>query len=72
MSQLAEQLKSHHIELELQLNDDDVYDKEEQGLPSDVPPPPVPSVCGLPLKYVSCVALSSQSLLDTDFICAGL
>ena len=70
MSQLAEQHKSHSLEIELQLNDGDAYDKEEQGLPLDVPPPP--SVCGLPLKYVSCVASSSQPPLDTDFICAGL
>ena len=52
MSQLAEQHKAHPLQLELELTDGDAYDKEEQGTLPDTPPP-VPSVCGLPLKYVS-------------------
>ena len=52
MSQLSEQHKTHALELQLELHEEDVYDKEEQGVLPDVPPP-APSICGLPLKYVS-------------------
>ena len=53
MSQLPEQHKSlSSLSLQVELNDDDAYDKEEQGVAIDGPPP-VPSICGLPLKYVS-------------------
>lgn len=53
MSQLSEQHKSlSSLSLQVELNDDDAYDKEEQGVAIDAPPP-VPSICGLPLKYVS-------------------
>ena len=54
MSQPAEQHKDSALEFEVELHDDDAYEKEELGLPADVPPA-VPSICGLPLKYVSYV-----------------
>ena len=50
---MSAQLKSQEIQFEVQLHDDeDVYEKEELGVPVETPNP-VPSICGLPLKYVS-------------------
>ncbi len=51
MSQIFEQHK-HALQLQVELNDEDAYDKEELGVPGDAPNT-IPSICGLPLKYVS-------------------
>ena len=59
MSQPAEQHKDSALEFEVELHDDDAYEKEELGLPSESSTA-VPSICGLPLKYVSYVAVSAQ------------
>ncbi|KAI0957475.1 hypothetical protein AcW1_005858 [Taiwanofungus camphoratus] len=46
----------------LQLKEaDDAYENEELGLPPADTPNTVPSVCGLPLKYVSLVTLAVQN-----------
>lgn len=60
MSQLAEQHKSQALQFEVELRDEeDPYEKEELGVPQEAASP-VPSICGLPLKYVSCVLLPSR------------
>ena len=56
MSQPSEQHKDPSLQFEVDLHDDDAYEKEELGLPAEVSPA-VPSICGLPLKYVSYVLL---------------
>ena len=56
MSQPSEQHKDPSLQFEVELHDDDAYEKEELGLPADVSPA-VPSICGMPLKYVSYVVL---------------
>jgi len=63
MSQLA--LPVHHENLALNPNDDhDDIEFEELGLlPADVPP--VPSLRGIPLKYISLVTLAVQNSLLT-------
>ena len=57
MSQPYEQHKDPSLQFEVELHDDDAYEKEELGLPAETSPA-VPSICGLPLKYVSCVLFS--------------
>lgn len=59
MSQPSEQHKDPSLQFEVELRDDDGYEKEELGLPQDAAPA-VPSICGLPLKYVSYVARVSR------------
>ncbi|EMD37950.1 hypothetical protein CERSUDRAFT_113090, partial [Gelatoporia subvermispora B] len=58
----------HALPLQLNINLDhdepDPYDKEEQGIPGDAPAA-VPSICGMPLKYVSLVTLAVQNALLT-------
>lgn len=61
MSQTAEQHKDPSLHFEVQLHDDDAYEKEELGLPVEAAAPAVPSICGLPLKYVSLVTLAVQN-----------
>ncbi|KAH9842741.1 nucleotide-sugar transporter-domain-containing protein [Rhodofomes roseus] len=46
------------------LKEADAFETEELGIPLDSPTP-VPSVCGLPLKYVSLVTLAVQNALLT-------
>ena len=41
----------HSIQFNFSVKDDDGYEKEELGVPQDQSV--VPSVCGMPLKYVS-------------------
>ena len=58
MSHPSEQHKDPSLQqFEVDLTDDDAYEKEELGLPAESATPAVPSVCGLPLKYVSCVSV---------------
>ncbi|OCH85691.1 nucleotide-sugar transporter, partial [Obba rivulosa] len=59
-------IPKHALQLNLNLNrdDPDPYDKEEQGIPADVPAA-APSICGMPLKYVSLVTLAVQNALLT-------
>ncbi|KIP12221.1 hypothetical protein PHLGIDRAFT_124145 [Phlebiopsis gigantea 11061_1 CR5-6] len=60
MSQPAEQHKDSSLQFEVELHDGDAYEKEELGLPAEASPA-VPSICGLPLKYVSLVTLAVQN-----------
>lgn len=61
MSQLSEQHKSQAVQFEVELrHDEDSYEKEELGLPQEAVNS-VPSICGLPLKYVSLVTLAVQN-----------
>ena len=69
MSQPAEQHKDSSLQFEVELHDDDAYEKEELGLPAEVSPA-VPSICGLPLKYVSCVLFSSY--ISICHLCRGV
>ena len=49
-------LPQHHVvHLDSDTRDPELgaYDKEQLDLPSDTQQPPVPSICGMPLKYVS-------------------
>ena len=62
MSQPTEQHKDPSLQFEVELHDDDAYEKEELGLPVEVSPA-APSICGLPLKYVSCVGLPPRFYL---------
>lgn len=63
MSQPFEQNKSQSLQFEVELpHEEDSYEKEEQGLPQETASA-VPSICGLPLKYVSCV-LVFQTTID--------
>lgn len=67
MSQHHESSNAHHaLQLNINLNDDDldVHEKEELGIPSDAQTA-VPSICGLPLKYVSLVTLAVQNAMLT-------
>ncbi|KAI0345380.1 hypothetical protein BDW22DRAFT_1028812 [Trametopsis cervina] len=58
---MSEQHKSQALQFEVELHhEEDVYEKEELGLPQE-PPSTVPSICGLPLKYVSLVTLAVQN-----------
>ncbi|KAI0688246.1 nucleotide-sugar transporter-domain-containing protein [Cytidiella melzeri] len=58
---MSEQLKSKPLQFEVALHhEDDPYEKEESGTPQDTPNA-VPSICGLPLKYVSLVTLAVQN-----------
>jgi len=67
MSQHHESSNAQHaLHLNINLNDDDldVHEKEELGIPSDAQTA-VPSICGLPLKYVSLVTLAVQNAMLT-------
>lgn len=54
MSQLMDR-PNHPLVLNLTEHDEDIHEKEELGLAPAVEPTQnaVPSICGLPLKYVS-------------------
>ena len=43
---------THSLQLNINLAKDDAYEKEELGVVQDAPNA-VPTVCGMPLKYVS-------------------
>ena len=58
MSHLPEQHKSQALFEVALRREEDPYEKEELGLSQDAASQ-VPSICGLPLKYVSCVSLPS-------------
>ncbi|EKM55135.1 uncharacterized protein PHACADRAFT_255545 [Phanerochaete carnosa HHB-10118-sp] len=60
MSEISEQHKDPSFHFEVELHDEDAYEKEELGLTAEVAPA-VPSICGLPLKYVSLVTLAVQN-----------
>ena len=57
MSQLKEYtpLPQHVVDLDSSSRDPEVgmYEKQQLDLPSDSQQPPAPSICGMPLKYVS-------------------
>jgi solute carrier family 35 (UDP-sugar transporter), member A1/2/3 len=56
---MSEQHKSPALQFQVELqHEEDSYEKEEMGMPQESPVV-VPSICGLPLKYVSCVSISS-------------
>ncbi|KAI0748108.1 nucleotide-sugar transporter-domain-containing protein [Daedaleopsis nitida] len=69
MSQLKEYtpLPQHVVDLHSSSRDPEVgmYEKQQLDLPSDTQQPPVPSICGMPLKYVSLVTLAVQNALLT-------
>ncbi|THH33863.1 hypothetical protein EUX98_g211 [Antrodiella citrinella] len=61
MSQHVEYPTAHHsIQFNLNIKQDDAYEKEELGVPADTPVS-VPTICGMPLKYVSLVTLAVQN-----------
>ncbi|GJE90722.1 UDP-galactose transporter [Phanerochaete sordida] len=61
MSQQSEQYKDPSLHFEVEVHEEDAYEKEELGLPPADATPAVPSICGLPLKYVSLVTLAVQN-----------
>ncbi|KAL4247303.1 UDP-galactose transporter [Abortiporus biennis] len=54
-----------HHSLHLNLKQEDAYEKEELGGIVGEPQNAVPSVCGMPLKYVSLVTLAVQNAMLT-------
>ncbi|KAI0082605.1 hypothetical protein K474DRAFT_203 [Panus rudis PR-1116 ss-1] len=52
------------LHLAVELHEEDVHEKEELGLPPDSQNA-VPSICGMPLKYVSLVTLAVQNAMLT-------
>ncbi|KAI0086165.1 nucleotide-sugar transporter-domain-containing protein [Irpex rosettiformis] len=58
---MSEQHKSQSLQFQVELHhEEDVYEKEEVGAPQETSSP-TPSICGLPLKYVSLVTLAVQN-----------
>lgn len=57
---MSEQHKDPSLQFEVELHDNDPYEKEELGLPAEVVST-TPSIFGLPLKYVSLVTLAVQN-----------
>ncbi len=50
---MSEQHKSQSLQFQVELHhEEDVYEKQELGVSQETPTP-VPSIFGLPLKYVS-------------------
>ncbi|TCD61672.1 hypothetical protein EIP91_008094 [Steccherinum ochraceum] len=59
MSQHVEYPSGHHsIQFNLNIKEEDAYEKEELGIAVDTS---IPTVCGLPLKYVSLFTLAVQN-----------
>ena len=57
---MSEQHKSPALQFQVDLHhEEDSYEKEEMGMPQESPVA-VPSICGLPLKYVSYVSQLSM------------
>ncbi|KAI0819112.1 nucleotide-sugar transporter-domain-containing protein [Irpex lacteus] len=58
---MSEQHKSQSLQFQVELHhEEDVYEKQELGVSQETPTP-VPSIFGLPLKYVSLVTLAVQN-----------
>ncbi|TFK42507.1 nucleotide-sugar transporter-domain-containing protein [Crucibulum laeve] len=49
------------ISLNLKTIDDNDHDHDDLGLANNPPPPAVPSLCGIPLKYISLITLAVQN-----------
>ena len=56
--QPSEHFKDASLQFEVEVHEEDAYEKEELGLPPADAAPAVPSICGLPLKYVSYVPIA--------------